>query len=134
MTASSEDAARRRYIQGELDAVLPSTHDGKYKLKILGLGESKWFNITPEQYAAVAKILLPEPESTVSYDPCITGKVEIEGAVSEFMLPLGNDSVGFSQWGADNETLWQRVDLLENLAIKAREWWAENAPEEDPNE
>ena len=127
----TEAEARRRYIQGELDAVLPSTHDGKFKVKILGLGESKWLNITADQYDAVKKILLPEPESPVSYNPCIQGKVLIEGAESEFMILLDNDSVGFSQWGAPNEVLWQRVELLDNLCGPAREWWADNKPQDD---
>lgn len=72
--------------------------------------------------------------SPVSYAPCLTGKVEIEGAVSEFMIPLDNGSVGFSQWGAPNEVLWSRVDLLDNLSGPAREWWADNRPEEDNDE
>jgi hypothetical protein len=130
----SEDEDRRRYIQGELDAVLPSTHDGRFKIKILGLGESKWLNITADQYAAIGKIILPEAPSPVSYAPCITGHVEIEGAVSEFMIPLDNDSVGFSQWGAPNEVLWARVELLNNLSGPAREWWSENRPEDDGEE
>lgn len=67
----------------------------------------------------------------VSFTPCITGKVEIDGAVSEFMLPLDNDSVGFSQWGAPDEVLWARVALLDSFAEKAREWWAENKPEDE---
>lgn len=71
------------------------------------------------------------PDPQVSFTPCITGKVEVDGAVSEFMLPLDNDSVGFSQWGAPNEVLWSRVSLLDGLSGEAREWWAANKPEED---
>lgn len=127
----TEAEARRRYIQGELDAVLPSTHDGKYKIKILGLGESKWLNITAEQYAAVSKIILPEPESPVSYSPCLQGKVLIDGAESEFMIPLDRDDVGFSQWGADNTVLWERVSLLDPLSVAAKEWALENLNREE---
>lgn len=122
----TEKEARRRYIQGELDAVLPSTHDGKYKIKILGLGESKWLNITAAQYAAIGKIILPEPESPVSHAPCIQGTIEIGDATSEFLIPLANDSVGFSQWGAPNEVLWSRVALLDELSGPAREWASDN--------
>lgn len=93
-----------------------------------------------ESYAATlmyvrgAQVTLPEPESPVSYSPCLMGKVEIEGAVSEFMIPLENDSVGFSQWGAPNETLWERVALLDNLSGPAREWWADNKPAEEDDD
>jgi hypothetical protein len=125
MTTPSEAEARRRYIQGELDAVLPSTHDGKYKLKILGLGESKWFNITPEQYAAVAKILLPDPQSNVSYAPCIKGTIDIGDTSTQFMVPLGGDT-GWMNWGASREVLGTRVDLLDNIESAATEWAEEN--------
>lgn len=67
-----------------------------------------------------------EPASPVSYDPCITGTVEIAGIKSEFLLPLVNDSVRYSQWGADNTVLWPRVDLMDALAGAAREWALDN--------
>lgn len=81
----------------------------------------------------VALIVTDTTPSPVSYAPCLTGKVEIEGAVSEFMIPLENDSVGFSQWGAPNEVLWSRVELLDTLSGPAREWWADNRPEGEPD-
>jgi hypothetical protein len=67
--------------------------------------------------------------SPVSHNPCLQGKVLIDGAESEFLIPLDNDSVGFSQWGAPTEVLWQRVELLDNLSGPAREWYAENREE-----
>lgn len=81
-----------------------------------------------------ADVTLPEPASPVSYNPCLQGKVLIDGAESDFLIPLDNDSVGFSQWGAPNEVLWQRVALLDSLSGPAREWWADNQPEEGPDE
>jgi hypothetical protein len=73
----------------------------------------------------------PPTPSPVSHNPCLQGKVLIDGAESDFLIPLEHDSVGFSQWGAPNEVLWQRVDLLDNLSIPAREWWAEHRPDEE---
>lgn len=127
----TEAEARRRYIRGELDKAAP-VHPWHTKLKLRSTeGESFWLNITAEQQAAIEKILLPDPADNVSYSPCLKGKVLVDGAVSEFMIPLENDSVGFSQWGAPDEVLWQRVPLLHNLSFPAREWWAANKPEED---
>jgi hypothetical protein len=73
----------------------------------------------------------PPTPSPVTYDPCITGTVDIEGRKSEFMFLLDRDDVGFSQWGADNTVLWDRVDLLDELSKTAKEWWLDNKPEED---
>lgn len=119
----SEAEARRRYIRGELDKVQPS---GGYRNKLQirnTTTASKWLNISAEQMAAIEKILLPEPPSPVSYNPCIQGTIDIEGRKSEFLLALGRDDVGFSQWGADNTVLWERVELLDNLSRTAKEWW-----------
>lgn len=74
----------------------------------------------------VAIIVADTTPSPVSYDPCITGKVEIAGQTSEFLLPLVNDSVRYSQWGADNTVLWPRTDLMDALAGAAREWALDN--------
>lgn len=134
MSEVSEAEARRRYIQGELDKVQPS---GGYRNKLQirsTTAESKWLNISDEQMAAIEKILVPEPASPVSYNPCLQGKVLIDGAESDFLIPLENDSVGFSQWGAPDVVLWSRVELLDNLAAPARLWWADNKPEEDSDE
>ena len=126
----TEAEARRRYIRGELDKAAP-VHPWHTKLKLRSTeGETFWLNITAEQQAAIEKILLPEPESPVSHNPCIQGKVLIDGAESDFLIPLEHDSVGFSQWGAPNEVLWQRVALLDSLSGPAREWWLDNKPEE----
>lgn len=62
----------------------------------------------------------------VSYAPCIQGTIEIGDRKSEFLLPLANDSVKYSQWGADNTVLWPRADLLEVMADAAAEWVSEN--------
>lgn len=79
-----------------------------------------------------AKVTLEDPPSKVSHAPCITGRIEIGGQASEFMLPLDNDSVRYSQWGADNIVLGQRVDLLEGMGDAARDWyWADGRPDED---
>jgi hypothetical protein len=129
----SEAEARRRYLQGELDGVL-TPPDGIIRAKFLGFGESKYLNITLEQFEAIKKIIVPEPESPVSYSPCIMGTVDIEGAKSEFMVPFDNDSVKYSQWGADNTVLWPRVDLMDALADAAREWWLDNNPDTDAEE
>lgn len=75
-----------------------------------------------------------EDPSPVSHDPCVSGKIEIGGQVSEFLLPLLNDSVRYSQWGADNTVLWPRTDLLDAMAGAAREWALDNLRSEDDEE
>lgn len=126
----SEREATRRYHQYEMDRVTPDD-TGIIRVKFFGEKDSKHLNITAAQYEAIKKIIAPEPASPVSYNPCLQGKVLIDGAESEFMISLENDSVGFSQWGAPNEVLWSRVSLLDGLSGEAREWWAVNKPEED---
>lgn len=69
---------------------------------------------------------VPEPESPVSHDPCVQGTIEIAGVKSEFLIPLADDSVRYSQWGADNLVLWPRVDLLDAMAGAGREWALDN--------
>lgn len=94
-------------------------------------GQSGDHLVALERAQELAAIMVADTApSPVSYAPCITGKIEAGGAVSEFLLPLDRDDVGFSQWGAPNETLWQRVGLLDTLSGSAKEWWAENKPEE----
>jgi hypothetical protein len=73
----------------------------------------------------------PPTPSPVSYDPCIQGTVEIEGRKSEFLILLDRDDVGFSQWGADNTVLWERVSLLDPLSVAAKEWALENLNREE---
>jgi len=121
----TDDEDNRRYIKGELDSVTPNSL-GRMQIKLVGDGATKWLSITPDQKAAIEKILLPEPESPVSHAPCIQGTIDIAGLKSEFLIPLANDSVGFSQWGAGTPVLWTRVDLLDELSGKAREWADEN--------
>jgi len=84
----------------------------------------------------LAALIVADTEpSPVSYAPCITGRVEIGDAVSEFMLPLDPESsTSYSQWGADNTILWPRTDLMEALADAAREWYIDNHEEEDSDE
>lgn len=121
----TEREATRRYLQGEMDNVKPSEFDGKVKVKFTGEGESKHLNITAEQYGAIKKIIVPEDPSPVSYAPCITGTIEIGDSTTGFMVPLGGDS-GWSNWGAANEVLATRVDLLDTLESAASEWASEN--------
>jgi hypothetical protein len=73
----------------------------------------------------------PHPADNVSYDPCITGTITANGESSEFMIPLDNDSVKYSQWGAFNPVLGDRVDLLDGMADVAREWYVHNEEETD---
>ena len=132
----TEDQDRRRYLQGELDKVTPSVFTDRVKVKFAGEGASKWLNLTAAQYEAIKKIIVPEPESPVFYAPCIQGTIEAKGRKSEFMLPLDRDDVGFSQWGADNTVLWERVELLDELSKAAKEWALDNLrsdEEEDPD-
>lgn len=82
-------------------------------------------------YTQGARVTLEDPPAKVSDDPVITGRIEIGGQASEFMLPLDNDSVMYSQWGNSNTVLWPRVDLVEGMAREAREWWADNRPAKD---
>jgi hypothetical protein len=131
MTEVSEAEAHRRYMQGELDKVTPSEYTGKVKVKFWGEGESHHLNITAAQFEAIKKIIAPEDPSPVSYDPCIQGTVEIEGRTSEFLILLDRDDVGFSQWGADNTVLWERVSLLDPLSVAAKEWALENLNREE---
>lgn len=127
----TEAEARRRYTRGELDKVTPG--GGQVKLQLRNEeGWTFWLNISSDQHAAIEKILLPEPASPVSHDPCIQGVIEIEGRKSEFLIPLVDDSVRYSQWGADNLTLWPRVDLLDGLAGAAREWALDNLRDDCP--
>ena len=121
----TEEEAARRYHQHELDRVAPDDA-GIIRVKFFGEKDSKHLNLTASQYEAIKKIIVPEPESPVSYDPCIQGTIDTGGRRSEFMLPLDRDDVGFSQWGADNETLWARVDLLDELSKAAKEWALDN--------
>lgn len=132
MTDHHEES-RRRYIKGQLEKVTPG--GGQVKLQLRNEeGETFWLNVTSDQQAAIEKVLLPEPESPVSYDPCITGTIDIDGAKSEFLIPLANDSVRYSQWGASNTVLWPRVDLLDGMAGAAREWALDNIRTEDEEE
>lgn len=125
---SAYEIQRRDYLRGELAKINPN--HGQVKLQLTNeTGCTKWLNITAAQLTAIEKILVPDP---VTYAPCLTGRVEAAGTVSEFMIPLEDDSVGFSQWGAPTEVLWSRVELLDNLSGQAREWWADNKPE-DPD-
>ena len=82
-------------------------------------------------YVIGAKATVEDPPSKVSYEPCIMGKIEVGGQASEFMIPLDNDSVNYTQWGADNMVLWPRVELVEGMTEKAREWWLDNRPSND---
>jgi hypothetical protein len=124
MSEVSEAEATRRYHQYELGRVTPDDL-GVIKVKFFGGQDSKHLNITPEQFAAIKNILVPEDPSPVNYDPCITGTIDIEGRKSEFMLLLDRADVGYSQWGADNTVLWPRTDLLEGMSASAKEWWAD---------
>lgn len=123
----TEAEARRRYLQGELDNAGPDDA-GIIRVQFTG---TKHLNITAAQLEAIKKIIVPEPESPVSYDPCIQGTVEIEGRTSEFLILLDRDDVGFSQWGADNTVLWERVSLLDPLSVAAKEWALENLNREE---
>lgn len=111
--------ARSRYVQGELNKLRPGEYPVKIKLFSAG-GNTFHLNITAKQLAAIEKILVPEPE--VDYAPCIMGKVIIGDTTTEFMLPMLNESVTFSQWGANGYVLGSRVDLMEALAEAAGEW------------
>ena len=64
--------------------------------------------------------------SPVSHAPCAQGTIDIGGVTSQFLLPLVNDSVRYSQWGASNTVLGDRVDLLDAMAGAAREWALDN--------
>jgi hypothetical protein len=123
----TEAEARRRYLQGELDNAGPDDA-GIIRVQFTG---TKHLNITAAQLEAIKKIIVPEDPSPVSYDPCIQGTVEIEGRTSEFLILLDRDDVGFSQWGADNTVLWERVSLLDPLSVAAKEWALENLNREE---
>ena len=118
----TEKEATRRYLQGELDNAGPDDA-GIIRVQFTG---TKHLNITAAQLEAIKKIIVPEPESPVSHDPCVQGVIEIGGRKSEFLLPLGRPDVKYSQWGADNTVLWPRADLLEVMADAAAEWVSEN--------
>lgn len=75
---------------------------------------------------AVVEDTESHPADEISYAPVIKGTIQIGDDTSEFMLPLLNDSVQYSQWGADNYVLGPRVDLLETLANAAQEWAEEH--------
>lgn len=80
-----------------------------------------------ERARELAAIIVSDTEPQgVDFAPCVTGQVNIGGEVTEFMLPLLNDSVTYSQWGAPTFVLGPRVDLLEKMADGAREWAEEN--------
>lgn len=85
-------------------------------------------------YVVRANAEVDDPPSKISYDPVVTGRIEIGGQTSEFMLPLDNDSVRYTQWGADNTVLWPRTELVKALAEAGREWWLDNRPAEDDND
>ena len=65
----------------------------------------------------------PHPADNVSYAPCVRGTVEIGDTTTAFML---TKDAGWSQWGATNEVLGSRVDLLDNLGSAWTEWTDEN--------
>jgi hypothetical protein len=83
---------------------------------------------------AVVEDTESHPADAYTYAPCITGKVEIGDQTSEFMIPLLNDSMGWTQWGADNHTLGPRVELLDKMSGAANEWARENITEEDDDD
>lgn len=56
----------------------------------------------------------------------ITGKIEIDGVETEFLLPVDGGSTQYSQWGASTTVLGPRVELLEDLAVAAAEWAMDN--------
>ena len=117
---SDEEESRRRYVESELGKAQPSGgYLTKLKLKAPN-GETKWLSITAAQQRDIEKILVPEPD--VDYSPCVMGKVIIGDTTTEFMLPLLNESVTFSQWGAPTYVLGPRADLLERMAEGAGEW------------
>jgi hypothetical protein len=68
----------------------------------------------------------PHPADNVSYAPCVKGTIEIGDTTTEFMLPLLNDSMSYSQWGAPTYTLGERGELVEGMATAAQEWASEN--------
>lgn len=84
-----------------------------------------------ERARELAALIVSDTEP--STDPCITGKVEVGGQASEFMIPMDNDSVEYSQWGATSTVLWPRTDLLRAMSEQAREWWLDNRPAVDDN-
>lgn len=89
-----------------------------------------------ERARELAALIVADTEPTsasskYTFDPVVTGRIEIGGQASEFMLPLDDDSVMYSQWGADNTVLWPRVSLVEGMAEEARGWWADNRPAND---
>lgn len=53
----------------------------------------------------------------------IKGKVTIDGRESEFMLL---EDGGWTQWGVDQPTAGERVDLLDKIAAAYMEWQDEN--------
>ncbi|QWY82822.1 hypothetical protein PP641_gp082 [Arthrobacter phage SilentRX] len=69
--------------------------------------------------------------AAVDHTPCIEGSIMANGRRSEFLIPLDNPDVTYSQWGADNTVLWPRVELLENMAAPAREWALDNLDREE---
>lgn len=56
----------------------------------------------------------------------IQGKLTIDGRTTEFILPVGDYSIKYSQWGADTLVLGSRVDLLEAMADAVAEWAQDN--------
>jgi hypothetical protein len=47
-----------RYIDGQMDRVRPSDDHGQFLVKFGGQhSETKWLNITPEQYAEIRMLL-----------------------------------------------------------------------------
>lgn len=74
---------------------------------------------------------LVEIDDPPTEGPEITGQVNTGGQVSKFRIPLDDDSVQYTQWGASNTVLWPRVDLMGALAEAGREWWADNRPAND---
>lgn len=56
----------------------------------------------------------------------ITGKIDVNGRITEFMIPVSDPDAGYAQWGGCPSTLGERVDLLEELVEAARTWAEDN--------
>lgn len=116
---SPHDESQRRYVKGQLDKL--ESGYGQTKIKLINEGgETFWLNITGSQLGAIKEVL--DPPS----GPCVIGRVMVAGVSSGFMLPMLNDSVQYSQWGASNYDLGPRADLMDGMATAVAEWAQEN--------
>jgi hypothetical protein len=88
----SDDYARRE-IERQLERG-PQPDEGFYRLKVTGVGETRWINVTPDRLARIAAVLSERPEEVyVMTDGSFAVAFTSEAQADEYARISGNTSV-----------------------------------------